>query len=310
MILFDSAPQAYTIGGLDKLICSEMEWSNIAALTHGVNAPNRITRGTLSIKCAFGGEETYLVGERKHRVADDRLLVLNCGEEYASQTESEQGAESFCLFFHPKFVDGVLRAQVMPEDHLLDTPFDEFKQPIQFVDQMYSGQSNLFARILRLRNRLRVRSKAPVSAEFLHEQFHLLLGELLATHREVAGKIKRLDRVRKVTRVELYRRLEQGREFIEGNFQRPILLADIAAAAWLSPYYLLRLFRQLYGVTPHQYLTWRRVEHASFLLETTSESITSICFATGFDSPTSFSLLFRRHKGMSPRAYRSQMNAS
>ena len=306
MILFDAAPSPYTIGGLDKLVCSEMEWSNILALTKSQNFSGELTQGTLSIKSAFGGEETYIVGDKRYRVREDRLLILNCGEYYSSRTEPEREVESFCLFFHPRFVDQGVRASVSSPELLLENPFDNENCSLHFPDPITGYDSILADRLHNLRHRL-LSPNSSFSQEELGEAFHSLLEGLLLTHQDILRKINHIKRVRRTTQSELFRRVARGREFIEDNLSSPIRLNDIAKAAFLSPYYFLRLFRQVYGETPHQYLTRRRMERASHLLATTSESIMAICFEVGFDSPSTFSLLFRRYRGVSPQMFRQRI---
>lgn len=73
----------------------------------------------------------------------------------------------------------------------------------------------------------------------------------------------------------------------------------------MAPHHFLRLFAQAFGATPHQFRTHLRLEHAKRLLAETDMSITQICFELGFQSPASFSHLFRRHAGMAPAAFRA-----
>lgn len=68
----------------------------------------------------------------------------------------------------------------------------------------------------------------------------------------------------------------------------------------------MREFRRAFGDTPHRYLTRRRIELAKALLETTTMSVTDVCFAVGFQSPSSFSGLFRRYAGSPPSRYRAR----
>jgi AraC family transcriptional regulator len=76
--------------------------------------------------------------------------------------------------------------------------------------------------------------------------------------------------------------------------------------AHLSPNHLLRTFRQVFGQSPHQYLTNLRLEHARQLLTTTDQPVGDICVAVGFTSLASFTRLFRRRYGRPPAAYRRQ----
>jgi AraC-like DNA-binding protein len=102
----------------------------------------------------------------------------------------------------------------------------------------------------------------------------------------------------------LYKRIVQAKLFIDRNFSEKIDLDQIADEAYFSKYHFLRLFKQAYGKTPHQYLVWVRMEHAQQLIKT-GAAISDVCYATGFDSPGSFSMLFRRTTGDSPTAYQA-----
>src|SRR5262249_27858422 len=81
-------------------------------------------------------------------------------------------------------------------------------------------------------------------------------------------------------------------------------LADAAAEAYLSPFHFLRLFRQAFGETPHEFLTRVRLERAQLLLSTSRRPVTEVCLDVGFSSLGSFSTLFSRRVGVSPSVFR------
>jgi AraC-like DNA-binding protein len=87
-------------------------------------------------------------------------------------------------------------------------------------------------------------------------------------------------------------------------FAEPVTLSEVAGIACLSPNHLLRSFRKIFGTSPHQLLTERRLEEAKRLLMTTDLSVTEICLASGFESLGSFSSLFRKRCGFAPSQYR------
>jgi len=72
----------------------------------------------------------------------------------------------------------------------------------------------------------------------------------------------------------------------------------------LSPFHFQRMFKLAFGQTPMQYLQDTRLTAARRLLAHTGDDITSICFAVGFESLGSFSWLFRKRFGVSPRTFR------
>jgi AraC-like DNA-binding protein len=103
---------------------------------------------------------------------------------------------------------------------------------------------------------------------------------------------------------DLEDRLRRARAFIDQRFDQPIDLDDIARQACLSRYHFLRSFRRAFDVTPHQYLTQKRIERAKELLSESDLPVTEICFEVGFHSLGSFSSLFQRHVGHAPGRYR------
>jgi AraC family transcriptional regulator len=123
-------------------------------------------------------------------------------------------------------------------------------------------------------------------------------------YRRIGKEIESLPLVRGKTRRELYCRLHRARDFMEVNLHRPISIAQIAEVACLSPHYFLRMYRQAFQETPHQYLTRRRLETAKGLLLKSDSSITQICLSVGFESLGAFRWLFRKRFGVSPERYR------
>ncbi|SAL23837.1 AraC family transcriptional regulator [Caballeronia udeis] len=91
---------------------------------------------------------------------------------------------------------------------------------------------------------------------------------------------------------------------IEQESHQPLLLADLARDAAASPYHFLRLFLQVVGVTPHQYLMRTRLHEAAVRLRQSSESILSVALETGFNDVSTFNGHFKRIMGMSPSVYR------
>ena len=106
-------------------------------------------------------------------------------------------------------------------------------------------------------------------------------------------------------KVYLYRRIVQAKLFIDDNYSRPIDLHAIADEAFFSKFHFIRLFKNTYGMTPHQYLIHVRIEKAKLLLQD-NIMINEVCFLVGFDSPSSCTGLFKRITKLTPSAYQQQ----
>ena len=108
------------------------------------------------------------------------------------------------------------------------------------------------------------------------------------------------------THPEVLERLNRARKFIDLCYDLPLNLDEISSHACFSRYHFLRLFRQAFNKTPHQYLIDRRIERAKELLSRNDLRVTDVCFEVGFQSLGSFSSLFHKSVGHPPITFREK----
>ena len=82
-------------------------------------------------------------------------------------------------------------------------------------------------------------------------------------------------------------------------------LGDLAAGARLSPFHYLRTFRQLTGVTPHQFILRARLREAASRLVRERTRVIDIALGSGFGDISNFNRSFRAEFGAAPEAYRN-----
>lgn len=99
---------------------------------------------------------------------------------------------------------------------------------------------------------------------------------------------------------------DRALDFIESYLDQSFTLAQVADALGMSMFYFCRQFKQSMGITPHQYVTKRRIDRAKELLWHSKLPITEIALQVGFATPSAFSRLFRRLTGTTPKAFRQQ----
>ncbi len=100
--------------------------------------------------------------------------------------------------------------------------------------------------------------------------------------------------------------LRRARDHIDRYFDAPLRVADLASTAHMSVGYFTRSFTRAFGESPVAYLTSRRLQRAMALLQSTSLSVTEVCFAVGFSSLGTFSRRFRQWVGVTPSACRRE----
>jgi AraC-like DNA-binding protein len=101
------------------------------------------------------------------------------------------------------------------------------------------------------------------------------------------------------------RHLSRAKDLADAHYADDLTVADMAAAARLSPAHFSREFRRAFGESPHQYLLTRRLERAAALLRTTDWSVARIATSVGLTSIGSFTTSFGRMFGRSPTSYRN-----
>jgi AraC-like DNA-binding protein len=104
---------------------------------------------------------------------------------------------------------------------------------------------------------------------------------------------------------DLYRRIVSAKLYIDEHYHEPIGLEVISRNACLSRFHFHRLFTRVYKITPHQYLTQKRIDKARMLLQQEDVSVTEVCNNVGFESLGSFSVLFKKEIGFAPQYYRN-----
>jgi AraC-like DNA-binding protein len=98
-------------------------------------------------------------------------------------------------------------------------------------------------------------------------------------------------------------KLERAADYIRDHCTHLLKLEDICAAAQLSPSYLIRAFKQHYGMTPHAFLLNRRIQFAQDQLRS-GKLIADVALEAGFADQAHFQRVFKQHLAATPGQYR------
>jgi len=98
------------------------------------------------------------------------------------------------------------------------------------------------------------------------------------------------------------RAVRLSREYLEEHARENVTLRDLAAYAGLSPFHLLRVFREAVGMTPHAYQTHVRVRRAKSLLRA-GRPISLAAVEAGFYDQAHLTRTFTSIVGLTPGRY-------
>jgi AraC-like DNA-binding protein len=105
---------------------------------------------------------------------------------------------------------------------------------------------------------------------------------------------------------ELLRRLCLARDWLRADEEPRLSVSETARRVGIAPHHFIRIFKAVFGETPHQYRSLAQIERAKHLLILTDQTVTEVCMAVGFSSLGSFSTLFTRRAGLSPSAFQQR----
>lgn len=112
----------------------------------------------------------------------------------------------------------------------------------------------------------------------------------------------------KFVNVNVSKAITEAKRFIMKNYNRNIQLKDVANHVFLSPNYFHKLFTQVTGITPHQYIINQKINAAKKMLLESDATITDIIINCGFSSQSYFNAIFKREVKITPNDYRKSMN--
>lgn len=161
------------------------------------------------------------------------------------------------------------------------------------------GQRRVYARSLVLR---RLLLSAHPDALRIEEQALGWLGEVL----QAAAPAQQRRPARAVALAPLA--LSRVQEWIEAHLDSPLALEDMAHIAGLPKLAFLRGFTLGIGMTPHAFVTERRLQHARQALSQGDRSLAEIAMDCGFSHQSHLGALFVRQFGCSPGQYRQRVS--
>lgn len=98
--------------------------------------------------------------------------------------------------------------------------------------------------------------------------------------------------------------VELAMHYFRENYRSEINVEDYALSRGMSASNFYRVFKQISGSTPLQYILKLRLSNTQNLLENSNLTIAEIASAVGYENPLYFSRVFHKHIGVSPSEYR------
>jgi AraC family transcriptional regulator len=105
-------------------------------------------------------------------------------------------------------------------------------------------------------------------------------------------------------------RLRRVCDYIEASLGRGLSVEMLARQANLSTHHFARAFKAATGISPHRFVTMRRVERAKFMLNERRLPLAEVALLCGFSSQAHFTRSFSQLAGITPGAYARNRSAN
>ncbi|WP_168735744.1 AraC family transcriptional regulator [Cohnella fermenti] len=261
--------------------------------------PRRITNHQFIYVAA--GRGTCRIGGREHKAEAGDLFYY--GPEVVHRFDADE-AEPFLLYgLHFNWTGSLSDA---------DRAYDVIGVPNEQEESVQMNEAIVGERGM---DELRITDRTIIHDETIPELF-LAIAKTFRNDSEKSRLVSRglliqlFDRLHGNSRTEQAslsphaRTLFDVRDKLDGQAAKPYDRGWLSAWTGYNPDYLSRLFREQFGLAPHQYHLQRKLALAKELLEHTGMTAGAIAALLGFASPHYFNRLFRQHTGLTPLTFR------
>lgn len=243
--------------------------------------PHTSTRsGLMSYLCfiVLDGEGSLMYEGRQYQLKQGDCVFIDCQKPYSHSTSEKLWSLAWCHFYGssmPLVYEKYKERGGLPIFH--PDNVNVFKEILQQL-YMLAGSSD-YVRDMRINESLSV-------------LLTLLMQESWNPDNSAVSK-KRME-------------LVSVKNYMDEHYVEKITLDDLEAQFFINKYYLLKIFKETYGVTISSYLISRRITRAKQLLRFTQMTIDEVGCAVGMDGAGYFSRMFKKSEGISPKKYRKQ----
>ncbi|MGH2495990.1 MAG: AraC family ligand binding domain-containing protein [Ktedonobacteraceae bacterium] len=226
------------------------------------------------------GAEQFKYRRSVHVAPRGSIVIINPGEMHTGEAATEQGWTYRMLY---------------PDVSLLQRAASEVagkQQDIPFFPSPVVDDPMLAAQLLQLHAML---ENSPSALE-RDSRFLWVLAQLVLRHADSQASPQPI----RIRGEQAW--VQQVRAYVEDHYAENVSLEQLANFVNVSPFHLLRVFRDVVGLPPHNYLTQVRVGRARQLLQASLRPA-EVALAVGFNDQSHLTRHFKALVGVTPALY-------
>lgn len=247
-----------------------------------------------SLKYIVEGKEDYVVQGKRKSIEKDKILLIN---DQCSASFIGSDAKAVSIFINPDvFID--CQKPLLDKRGFLVTPFDKHEDTIEFFDSVQKLEHyGLIKKLSRIVNY----PELVITQDFYYE----LATEIILSQNRLQRKINKIDSIKHTTRREIFKKLEMAKDYLNDNLNQSFDLDVVSEISCISKFHFIRVFKEVYGVTPHRYHLQRKFVciRKQIVQKSDSISLRDVANDFGFSNYSVFYKQFKQLHGESPTMY-------
>ncbi len=238
----------------------------------------------------YSGELYYFINDRTYLVKPGNIVLVNRYDIHCTFASSKKYYERLIIDFKSDFIKEIL---------LLCNDIDPFR--------CFEKNIHLLRLNMQEQNRCEMLFKNMMSEYSCEREgrdicLKAQLTELLILmSRHASGESETLDYASLA-----HKTVSELTAYINKNFSEDLVLTELAAKYYISPFYLSRIFKRITGMSFTEYINGVRVKEAKNLLLKTNLTVSEISEAAGYKSCTHFGRVFKELTGITPSGYKKR----
>lgn len=228
----------------------------------------------------IAGEGSYTVNNKTYKLKENQGFLIRPGTVTYYEADKDNPWSYMWIGFNGVKAETYLNYANLNEENLI---FEYSKDDTlkEYISEMLKLNEMDYSNELKLEGLL-----------------YLFMSKLVETRKEVFNQ-------KSYKSAELY--LEKSIEFIENNYSNNIKINDIASYIGINRSYLTHIFKKNINISPQDFLVNYKIDKACSLLQNTDLSIKVVATSIGYSDPLTFSKIFKKVKGESPKIYREKI---
>lgn len=292
-------------GGIDYHgnILPTTGWPNvILSVDSSATERDEIT-GPFSLFYNLSGKSLVGLDSKWFQVSSSFYCLSNNGQTYDLHIPKGEHSKTFNIHFGKSLFEEVTQLIFQKNEWALDNLNNIHIPGLEVLSRTEYMDDDLRSKLLQL-HRYRQFCEGDYSLDREYEMTASILEHLILHAQSKLKKLHQISALKSGTRKELFKRVNVGLDYMHSNELVNLDLKNISQNSGLSKFHYIRVFKEIFGITPTAYISHLRVKKANGLILRSNKDLGEIAIELGFSELSAFTRFYKRLTGITPSSIR------